>query len=178
MHKQKNIFLVGPMGSGKSTIGYLLSTQLNMKFYDVDQEAETRAGLSICDIFNLKGEPEFRIQEEKIIKELTGEKGIILATGGGSIMSLKSRNLLSSRGIVIYLRTTIHEQLKRVSTNKNRPLLSQNHEISKKTLSSLLEVRSPLYRDIANIIIDTSNRKSGLIISNLLYDLNEFSIFF
>ncbi|MGP1939440.1 MAG: shikimate kinase AroK, partial [Arsenophonus sp. ET-DL9-MAG3] len=106
MVEKRNIFLVGPMGAGKSTIGRQLAQQLNMEFFDSDQEIERRTGADISWIFDLEGEEGFREREEKIINELTKKQGIILATGGGSIKSKEIRNRLSSRGIVVFLETT------------------------------------------------------------------------
>ncbi|WP_041749180.1 shikimate kinase AroK [Buchnera aphidicola] len=168
MKKKKNIFLVGPMGAGKSTIGRFLAKQLNMKFYDSDIEIERKAGANIDWIFDVEGESKFRIREEKMINKLTNKFGVVLATGGGSILSLKSRNFLINRGFVIYLRTSIDEQLIRTNIDKNRPLLSNNINKNKKLLSQLFKIRDPLYRSISNFIVDTSNKKVKFILSKIL----------
>ncbi|VFP88762.1 Shikimate kinase 1 [Buchnera aphidicola (Cinara piceae)] len=166
--KKKNIFLVGPMGAGKSTIGRFLSKSLNMQFYDSDIEIEKRTGADIDWVFEVEGESEFRAREEKIINELTNKKGIILATGGGSILSFKSRDLLNSRGIVVYLRATINEQLIRTKIDKKRPLLSHDNNKNKKILYNLFQVRDPLYKNVSHFIIDTYNKGIKLIVSDII----------
>ncbi|VTN12262.1 Shikimate kinase 1 [Raoultella terrigena] len=107
--RKRNIFLVGPMGAGKSTIGRQLAQQLNMEFYDSDQEIEKRTGADVGWVFDVEGEDGFRDREEKIINELTEKQGIVLATGGGSVKSRETRNRLSARGVVVYLETTIEK---------------------------------------------------------------------
>ncbi|VFP81638.1 shikimate kinase AroK [Buchnera aphidicola] len=169
--KKKNIFLVGPMGAGKSTIGRYLSKLLNMRFYDSDIEIEKRTGVDIDWVFEVEGESEFRIREEKIINELTNKKGIILATGGGSILSSKSRDFLFSRGTVVYLRATVNEQLIRTKIGKKRPLLSINYNKNKKILHDLFQIRDPLYKNVSHIIVDTYNKKIKSIISDIIYHI-------
>ena len=107
MAEKRNIFLVGPMGAGKSTIGRQLAQQLNMEFFDSDQEIERRTGADVGWVFDVEGEEGFRLREEKIINELTEKQGIVLATGGGSVKSRETRNRLSARGVVVYLETNI-----------------------------------------------------------------------
>lgn len=119
MAEKRNIFLVGPMGAGKSTIGRQLAQQLNMEFYDSDQEIEKRTGADVGWVFDLEGEDGFRDREEKVINELTEKQGIVLATGGGSVKSRETRNRLSARGVVVYLETTIEKQLARTQRDKN-----------------------------------------------------------
>ncbi len=123
MAEKRNIFLVGPMGAGKSTIGRQLAQQLNMEFFDSDQEIERRTGADVGWVFDVEGEAGFRDREEKIINELTEKQGIVLATGGGSVKSRETRNRLSARGVVVYLETTIEKQLARTQRDKKRPLL-------------------------------------------------------
>lgn len=154
MAEKRNIFLVGPMGAGKSTIGRQLAQQLNMDFYDSDKEIERRTGADISWVFDVEGEECFRNREKNVIEELTKKQGIILATGGGSVLSQKNRNQLSSRGIVIYLETTIEKQLIRTSRDKNRPLL-RGKESNKSILEKLALKRDPLYKKIADIIVRT-----------------------
>lgn len=119
MAEKRNIFLVGPMGAGKSTIGRQLAQQLNMEFYDSDQEIEKRTGADVGWVFDVEGEDGFRDREEKIINELTEKQGIVLATGGGSVKSRETRNRLSARGVVVYLETTIEKQLARTQRDKS-----------------------------------------------------------
>ena len=126
MAEKRNIFLVGPMGAGKSTIGRHLADELHLDFYDSDQEIERRTGADIAWIFDLEGEDGFRKREETVINDLTDKQGIVLATGGGSIVTKAVRNRLSARGIVVYLQTTIDKQVARTQRDKRRPLLQNN----------------------------------------------------
>ena len=123
MAEKRNIFLIGPMGAGKSTIGRQLAQQLSMEFVDSDNEIEQRAGADISWIFDVEGEEGFRKREERIINELTQRQGIVLSTGGGSVLSKDTRNYLSARGIVIYLKTTVDKQVERTLRDKKRPSL-------------------------------------------------------
>ncbi|CAL4324323.1 shikimate kinase AroK [Buchnera aphidicola] len=171
MKKNKNLFLIGPMGAGKSTIGKYLSKNLQMKFYDSDQEIEKRTGADINWVFDIEGESGFRKRETKIISELTKKKGIVLATGGGSILSSENRKFLSARGIVIYLNITIEKQLLRTRKDKNRPLL-QNKDSLKSTLEKLAKERNYLYKKISDIIINADNYSAKTIVQNIIKSLN------
>ncbi|VFP86220.1 Shikimate kinase 1 [Buchnera aphidicola (Cinara pseudotaxifoliae)] len=173
--KKKNIFLIGPMGAGKSTVGRYLSQALNMCFYDSDSEIEKRTGVDIDWVFEVEGESEFRIREEKIINELTDKTGIILSTGGGSILSLKSRYLLQSRGVVVYLRASVKEQLMRTKLDKKRPLLSLNSNKNKQILKSLSVIRDPIYKKTSDFIVDTVNHDVPFIASNIIRYFYRFS---
>lgn len=144
MAEKRNIFLVGPMGAGKSTIGRQLAQQLNMEFYDSDQEIEKRTGADVGWVFDVEGEDGFRNREEKVINELTEKQGIVLATGGGSVKSRETRNRLSARGVVVYLETTIEKQLARTQRDKKRPLL-QVEAPPREVLEALANERNPLY---------------------------------
>lgn len=119
MAEKRNIFLVGPMGAGKSTIGRQLAQQLNMEFFDSDHEIERRTGADVGWVFDLEGEDGFRDREEKVINELTEKQGIVLATGGGSVKSRETRNRLSARGVVVYLETTIENNWRVHNATKN-----------------------------------------------------------
>ncbi|WMY95108.1 MAG: shikimate kinase AroK [Arsenophonus sp.] len=171
MAEKRNIFLVGPMGAGKSTIGRQLAQQLNMDFFDSDQEIEKRTGADVSWVFDLEGEGGFRAREEKIISELTKKQGIILATGGGSIKSKKTRNRLYTRGTVIYLNTTIAKQIERTQRDKKRPLL-QSEQPTQEILEKLADERSPFYREIADITIHTDNQ-SIKVVANKIIELLE-----
>ena len=158
-----NIFLIGPMGAGKTTIGKLLADELKLEFIDSDQEIENRTGADIAWIFDMEGEEGFRKREEKVIEELTAKNKIVLATGGGAVLSEQSRRLLHSRGTVIYLMTTINQQLERTRKDQKRPLL-QNVDDPEAKLRSLMEEREPLYREIADHMVMT-NRRSAKTVS-------------
>ena len=118
-----NIFIVGPMGSGKSTVGKIISDELFLDFYDTDEEIEERTGASIDWIFDLEGEDGFRKRESEMLEEMVQKNSIVLSTGGGIILALSNRELLSSRGTVFYLSTPISVQIDRTSKDKDRPLL-------------------------------------------------------
>jgi shikimate kinase len=157
MKQSRNYFLVGPMGAGKTAVGRQLSRLLHHQFVDSDEEIELRTGVDIPFIFEKEEENGFRIREEKVIEELSERQGITLATGGGAILREKNRIFLGSRGTVIYLYASIEKQVERTSRGKERPLLTNKN--SKKVLKDLMEIRDPLYRSIADMIIDTDGRK-------------------
>ncbi|XBC38138.1 MAG: shikimate kinase AroK [Buchnera aphidicola (Floraphis choui)] len=173
MAEKRNIFLIGPMGAGKSTIGRQLAQQLNMEFYDSDQEIEKRTGADISWVFDIEGELGFRKREKKIISELTGKHGIVLATGGGSIKSKEIRNKLSSRGIVVYLETTIEKQLIRIEKDKKRPLLQIKNVPAKTILESLAIERNHLYQDIADIIVKMDEKSVKTVVFHIINLLNK-----
>ncbi|BBI01414.1 shikimate kinase I [Buchnera aphidicola (Nipponaphis monzeni)] len=173
MAEHRNIFLVGPMGAGKSTIGRHIAQKLRMDFYDSDQEIERRAGVDISWIFDVEGETKFRYREEKILEDLTNKQGIVLATGGGSILSEINRNKLSSRGIVVYLQTTVEKQLMRTKKDKTRPLLQEN--ISNKIfLESLALKRNPLYKKIADFIVQTDTKSPKIVAQYIINILEKY----
>lgn len=168
MAEKRNIFLVGPMGAGKSTIGRHLAQQLHMEFYDSDTVIEERTGADIAWVFDVEGEAGFRVREEKVINDLTEKQGIVLATGGGSILSRDSRNRLSARGIVVYLETTIEKQLARTQRDKKRPLLQSDNP--REVLETLAEEREPLYVEIADFVVRTDDQ-SAKIVANQIIEL-------
>lgn len=154
MSKTDNIFLVGPMGVGKSTIGKKLAKKLDKKFFDSDKEIEKRTGAAIPLIFDVEGELGFRERESKLIDELTLEDGIVLATGGGAVLTKVNRDILRNRGIVVYLAATPELLMKRTAHDHNRPLLQTNDRLGR--IRSLLNEREPFYAEIAdmNLTVD------------------------
>ncbi|WP_124946842.1 shikimate kinase AroK [Sulfurirhabdus autotrophica] len=162
-----NIFLVGLMGAGKTTVGKLLAKHLNKTFFDSDQEIERRTGVNIPLIFEIEGEPGFRSRESGVIADLANMDNIVLATGGGAILNAQNREVLSQRGTVIYLRATVDDLWQRTRHDKNRPLLQTQDPQEK--LKELFALRDPLYREIADIIIDTSKQS----VQNLVHQLEE-----
>ncbi len=150
---KRNIFLIGPMGAGKTTIGKQLAQMLKMEFVDADQEIEQRAGAAIDWIFEVEGEEGFRRREQKIIDELTQRQGIVLATGGGAVIARENRNALAGRGSVVYLETSIEQQFERTRRDRRRPLL--NNDDPKETLENLARERDLMYREIADYIVST-----------------------
>ncbi len=154
MSKTDNIFLVGPMGVGKSTIGKKLAKKLDKRFIDSDKEIEKRTGAAIPLIFDVEGERGFRERESKLIDELTLEDGIVLATGGGAVLAKLNRDILSSRGVVVYLAATPELLMKRTAHDHTRPLLQTKDRLGK--IRSLLNERQPFYAEIAdmNLTVD------------------------
>ena len=148
-----SIFLVGPMGSGKSAVGRRLARDIAADFCDSDAVIEERTGVEISYIFEKEGEAGFRRREREVIDELSGKAGIVLATGGGAILAPENRRCLAERGRVIYLHATVPQQLKRTSHTKHRPLLSDGDP--EQTLTELMAKRDPLYREIAEFCVDT-----------------------
>ncbi len=167
MAEKRNIFLVGPMGAGKSTIGRHLADQLHMDFYDSDHEIERRTGADISWVFDVEGEEGFRKREEQMIAELTELQGIVLATGGGAIKSANTRNRLSARGIVVYLETPIEKQLARTQRDKRRPLL-QTEEDPKDVLERLSLEREPLYQEVADYTVRTDEQSAKLVANQII----------
>jgi len=167
MAEKRNIFLVGPMGAGKSTIGRQLARHLHLEFFDSDTEIERRTGADIAWVFELEGEDGFRLREEKVIEELTENTGIVLATGGGSILSKESRNRLSARGVVVYLQTTIEKQLARTQRDKRRPLIAEADN-PREVLENLAELRNPLYEEIADIVVRTDEQSTKVVIDQII----------
>ena len=166
MAEKRNIFLVGPMGAGKSTIGRHLADELHLDFFDSDQEIERRTGADIAWIFDLEGEDGFRAREENVIDDLTDKQGIVLATGGGSIVTKAVRNRLSARGIVVYLQTTIDKQVARTQRDKRRPLLQ--NEDPEKVLRDLAEQRNPLYEEVADYVVDTDDQSARAVANQII----------
>jgi shikimate kinase len=171
MIKSRNIFLIGPMGAGKSTIGRQLADLLKLQFFDSDREIEERCGASIDWIFDIEGEDQFRIREQKVIEELTEKSGIVLATGGGAVLSQSSREKLSARGTVIYLRATIDQQVERTEKDTRRPLLQV--EDRREKIIELAGEREPLYREIADLVVDTDAGTVRSVASSIVKLLEE-----
>ncbi len=171
MAKNQNIFLIGLMGAGKTTIGRQIASELSLEFFDSDHEIEDRTGVTITHIFDIEGENGFRKRETAVLDELTERKGIVLATGGGAILKAENRQFLMSRGTTIYLYANIDTLLERTSKDRNRPLLQT--EDPKEKLEELLETRDPLYRETADIIIDTGKDSVRLALKEILEKLQQ-----
>jgi len=144
------------MGAGKTSVGRHLAELIKLDFVDSDTEIEARTGVDIAYIFEKEGEEGFRRREKKIIDEISSREGVVLATGGGVIMDAENRKNLSSRGYVIYLYTNVKKQVERVKKGRERPLLTNKDP--EKILKDLMEVRDPLYREIAECVITTNGR--------------------
>jgi len=160
-----NIFFVGLMGAGKTTIGKLLAKKLKKTFYDTDHEIEKKLGVKVSVIFELEGEEGFRKRETQMIDELTNKKDIILATGGGAVLSEENRRLLKERGKVIYLNAKPQHLAKRMAFDKDRPLLQQGNMLD--TLNNLYQERHPLYLGVSSFVVDTGQQKTQTIINKI-----------
>ncbi len=145
------------MGAGKSAVGRQLARLLHLEFIDSDEEIETRTGVDIPFIFEKEGEAGFRKREAKVIDELSQRDGVVLATGGGAITDPDSRNRLGARGYVVYLYTTVEQQLERTQRGRHRPMLDNDNP--EKVLEELMGIRDPLYREVADLIVDTDGRR-------------------
>jgi shikimate kinase/3-dehydroquinate synthase len=167
--KKNNIFLVGLMGAGKTTIGRMLARRLGMTFVDSDHEIEARTGASIPWIFEIEGEASFRRREAEMIRELSGQKGLVLATGGGAVLNPDNRDCLAGRGTVVYLRASVGSILQRTAHDKNRPLLQTADP--RKKLEELTAQREPLYREIADLVIDTGRPNVQSMVQTILDQL-------
>lgn len=156
MSKADNIFLIGPMGAGKTTIGRQLAALLKKRFIDADHEIEQRTGVSIPTIFDIEGEAGFRQREAAVIDDLSRGHDIILATGGGAVLREENRIALASRGTVVYLQADLNTLVDRTRRDRNRPLLQTDDPRGK--IEQLLRSREPIYQELADIIVDTGQR--------------------
>jgi len=160
-----NIFLVGLMGAGKTSVGRMLAKRMGMAFYDTDVEVESATGVKIPVIFDIEGESGFRAREEKMIEKLTAMRGIVLATGGGAVISPANRDRLKRHGLVIYLRAAPEDLWRRTRRDRNRPLLQTPNPLEK--LRELHAQRDPLYAEVAELIVDTGAQSVGTLTSQI-----------
>lgn len=165
------IILVGPMGSGKSTIGRQLANNLKKEFKDSDHEIVARTGASIPLIFEIEGEEGFRRREAAMIDELTQLEDIVLATGGGAVLREENRHHLEQRGVVIYLYASVDQLFERTSRDHNRPLLQTENPRQK--LQELMEQRDPLYREVADMVVHTDDRSIRSVVKEILVRLKQ-----
>jgi len=165
----QNIFLVGLMGAGKTTIGRALARKLNKRFIDSDHEIEARTGVSIPVIFEIEGEASFRQREAEVIRELTAQQGIVLATGGGAILRPENRACLKNGGTVIYLHASVDSILQRTSRDKSRPLLQTANPRAR--LEQLAREREPYYREIADLVVETGRPNVQSLVHTILVRL-------
>ena len=162
----ENIFLVGLMGSGKTTVGRALAKRLGLRFIDSDHEIESRTGASISWIFEIEGEDSFRKREADAIRDLTARKGIVLATGGGAVINPENRRYLRERGTVIYLRASVNNVLQRTMHDRNRPLLQTDDP--RKKIEELSQQREPFYTEVADFVIDTGRQNVHAMVQSIL----------
>ncbi len=166
-----NVFLVGPMGVGKTTIGRMLASDLGLEFIDADVEIEARTGADIPWIFDVEGEAGFRKRESQVIEDLTARSGVLVATGGGAVLDSRNREFLASRGVVIYLQTSVETQLRRTRRDRKRPLLRSDLPRSeqRKILNEMKKQRDPLYESVSHLRVHVGDI-SGRKLVNLIKD--------
>jgi shikimate kinase len=164
-HIPGNIFLVGMMGAGKTSMGKLLAKHLGKAFYDCDHEIERTTGVKVAVIFEIEGESGFRAREARTLAELVQRTDIVLATGGGAVLSPDNRKLLAGNGVVVYLRAAPADLWRRTRHDKNRPLLRTTDPLAR--LEQLYAERDPLYREVADIIVDTGSQSLGSLAHRL-----------
>ncbi|MDH4381983.1 MAG: shikimate kinase AroK [Gammaproteobacteria bacterium] len=165
MEKPARIFLIGPMGAGKTTIGKRLARALKRRFVDCDHEIERRTGARIPLIFEIEGESGFRSREKRVIDDLTQEESIVLATGGGAVLDPENRIALANRGLVVYLNAPIELLVARTRNDANRPLLQVPNRNEK--MREIIRQREPLYREIAHLTIDTGAQSMSDIVNTI-----------
>lgn len=171
MRQAGNIYLVGMMGAGKTTVGRLLARRLKLRFLDADQELERRCGVKIPLIFEIEGEAGFRSRESQVLAELTALDGVVLGTGGGAVLSQHNRRRLAARGTVVYLRATPEDLSERVRHDRNRPLLATPDPLAR--LRELHAERDPLYREVADLVVDTGKQSVLALARELMDKLEE-----
>jgi|TARA_B110000914_G_scaffold178711_1_gene160574 shikimate kinase len=163
----KNIILVGPMGSGKTTVGRKLSESLNINFFDSDSEIIDNTGVSIDHIFDVEGEKGFRARESEVLKKLCIMPNIVLATGGGAVIFAENRELMKQEGFVVYLSSSVDQILRRTAKSKTRPLLEKSNN-RRKTITDIVESRDILYKEVANLIINTNGKKLKEVVAEII----------
>jgi shikimate kinase len=163
------IFLVGPMGAGKTTIGSQLARALGFDFLDADQELERRTGAAVSLIFDIEGEPGFRERERRLIEELTTRDRVVLATGGGAVLAPENRKALSERGFVVYLKTPLDALVERTRFDTSRPLLRTADPA--RTLGEIIDTREPFYAEVADLVVDTGKLSVKQVVRRIMAKL-------
>ena len=171
MTSQRNIFLVGMPGAGKSTVGKSLAKRLSLTFIDADHELVMRTGVSIATIFEFEGEPGFRVRESLLLAELVTRQDVVLATGGGAVLSEPSREALRNNGVVIYLRASLDNLRARTLRDTKRPLLQTGDP--EQVLRDLLNTREPLYNEVAHLVVDVGRQPVTKLTEIIIHSLTE-----
>ncbi len=167
----QRIFLVGPMGAGKSTIGRLLAHRLGWEFVDLDADIERRCGANIPWIFDVEGEEGFRARESAVLEELSLEDDTVLATGGGAVLAERNREIMHQRGLVVFLKASADQLIKRTARDRNRPLLQvENRE---QVVRDILQYRLPLYNEVAHLVIETDGMTPQAVVGRIVRALRE-----
>ena len=162
----RNIILIGPMGSGKSTIGNIIAKRLNREFQDSDHHIEERTGVDIARIFDVEGEQGFRDRESQALKELLSVNGRVIATGGGSVLRPENQKLLKQQGYIVFLDTSLNQQMQRLRRDKKRPLLQTENPRAR--LEALSEERRPIYLDLADLAVKTDKRVARRLAADII----------
>jgi shikimate kinase len=170
MRGKSSVFLIGPMGSGKTAVGRHVARALGLPFHDSDTEIERRTGVDIPFIFEKEGEAGFRAREREVIDALTQVPDIVLATGGGAVLLPENRRNLAERGCVVYLKTSVAQQADRVRHGRNRPLLASSGDTATR-LGELMDTRAPLYTEIADLVVSTDGRRVARVAEQVLHEL-------
>jgi shikimate kinase len=163
--RRNNVYLIGPMGSGKTTIGQRLARKLELEFLDCDRELEEQTGASVSLIFDVEGEEGFRERETAMLKKLSARDHVLIATGGGAVTTEANRKLLRESGLVVYLQTSVDQQLRRLRRDKSRPLLQT--EDRREKLTRLAEKRNPIYEELADIVFPAQNSAVNAVAARL-----------
>jgi len=171
MGRPNNIFLIGPMGAGKTTIGRQLANNLGFEFADSDHEIQNRTGVDIPTIFEYEGEQGFRNREAQAVDDLTQGNSLVLATGGGVVLRPENRKHLASRGLVVYLFCSPEQQYERTSRDRNRPLLQTEDPLAK--LRQLMAERDPLYRQVADLVVTTEKRTAASVVREIVKHIED-----
>ncbi|WP_201314903.1 shikimate kinase [Dyella sp. EPa41] len=151
MNPSCNLFIVGPTGAGKTSIGRRLAEHYGLNFLDLDQEIERQCGVPVSAVFEIEGEVGFRRRESALLDECSRQRGVLVATGAGAVLDPANRRLLAERGFVLWLQATLEQQLERLAHDKQRPLLASGDRAER--LSTMAQARTPLYREIADLVI-------------------------
>ena len=159
------------MGAGKTAVGRRLARDLSLEFFDCDEEIQHRTGVDIGFIFDKEGEEGFRRREKEMLAELTARSGVVVATGGGAVVNPDNRRLLSQRGTVVYLKTSVDQQAARVRQGRGRPML--RNQDPKEALQRLYQVREPLYGEVADLVVTTDQRKVPALTTEILSALKK-----
>lgn len=170
-HCGSRIFLIGPMGSGKTAVGKQLAKLLGLRFHDSDAEIERRTGVDIPYIFEKEGEDSFREREREVIESLTGLENVVVATGGGAVLDARNRGHLAGRGCIVYLKTSVRQQLERTRHGRQRPLLNRGDPAAK--LQELMDFRAPMYESLADLIVSTDGRQVRAVAEDIVKRLEE-----
>ncbi len=172
MNPASNLFLVGPMGAGKTSIGRRLAQHFALEFIDLDEDIEHRTGASVTWIFDVEGEAGFREREQQSLRALCDRQGIVLATGGGAVLRASNRELLRAHGFVIYLQVSVDQQLRRLARDTKRPLLRATDR--RERLQTLAREREPLYREVADLTMPGSEQHVSIVATRLAAEVERY----